>query len=273
MTRPADFGGRPLPKSFRRISLLALTLIRAFDRAKPHYLRDYNFVLARLLAANPYERAMQLCVGGDYDECGHKLAALLAHLGLKDQQFVVDVGCGSGRLSSALARRFDIRYHGTDILAPLLHYARMRAPASYRFTQIDCIGIPEESDSADFVTFFSVATHLMHHETYIYLKEAQRVAKPGGQIVVSFLEFANPDHWPIFDNTVRAYRQRIPEHLNAFIEGSVFPIWARKLGLELIAIHPGDRSWIPITKASGLDEEEEALIGLGQSCAILRKPA
>jgi ubiquinone/menaquinone biosynthesis C-methylase UbiE len=187
---------------------------------------------------------------------------------------VVDVGCGSGRLSSALAKRFDIRYHGTDILQPLLDYARARAPKTYRFTRVERIAIPEESDSADFVTFFSVATHLLHHETYMYLEEARRVAVPGGLIVVSFLEFGNPNHWPVFHNTIRAYRDQIPDHLNAFIEASVFPVWAQKLGLELVAIHPGDKPWIPITEPRVAENgaREEALAGLGQSCVIFRKP-
>ena len=261
--------------SFRGVRELGLALFRAFDRAKPHYLRDHNFLLGRLLATNDYDKAMQLCVGGGYEAMGRSEAALLAHLGLKDGQLVVDVGCGSGRLSSALAERFDIRYHGTDILEPLLDYARTHAPAGYRFTRVDSIAIPEASDSADFVTFFSVATHLLHHETFIYLEEARRVAARGGQIVLSFLEFGIPDHWRHFANSVRIHRSCVPEPINTFIERSVFPIWAEKLGLELVAVRPGDIAWIPIDESSASDPQASpaSLVALGQSCAIFRKPA
>jgi len=261
-------------REFRRGVAFGLALFRALARRKPHYLRDYNFVLAKLLARNDYGRAMHLSVGGDYDTTGAILASLLARLGLRDHQFVVDVGCGSGRLASALANRFDVHYHGTDILQPLLDYARTRAPSTYRFTRVERIAIPEKSDSADFVTFFSVATHLLHHETYLYLEEARRVAAPGGLIVVSFLEFGIPWHWSFFHNTVRQYHDQVPDPLNVFIERSVFPVWAEKLGLEIVAIHPGSDTWIPVARPEpvGTDVPEEGLSSLGQSCAVLRKP-
>jgi ubiquinone/menaquinone biosynthesis C-methylase UbiE len=270
----ATLGVQALANPFRSVAELGLAVFRGLGRNKPHYLRDYNLLLGRLLATNSYDKAMQLCVGGGYEPMGRKEASLLTHLGLKDGHLVVDVGCGSGRLSSALGERCDIRYHGTDILQPLLDYARQHAPSSYRFTRVDRIAIPEQSDSADFVTLFSVATHLMHHETYSYLEEARRVAAPGGRIVVSFLEFANPGHWQIFANTLRVYRSSLPEPINTFIEASVFAVWAEKLGLELVEVKRGDTPWFPLDGSAQSDGGEAAggLVSLGQSCAVLRKP-
>jgi ubiquinone/menaquinone biosynthesis C-methylase UbiE len=62
--------------------------------------------------------------------------------------------------------------------------------------------IPEKDGEADFVCFFSVLTHLLHEQGFVYLQEAKRVLKPGGKIVFSFLEFAVPDHWAVFEGTV-----------------------------------------------------------------------
>ena len=195
-------------------------------------------------------------------------------MGLSDGHFVVDVGCGSGRLPSALQRRVSIDYLGTDILPLALRYARKHAPAHYRFVTVEGLEIPAPSDSANFVALFSLATHLQHHETYIYLQEARRVAKPGGSIVVSFLELTHPEHWQVFETTVEARRGNHPIQLNAFIEADIFRTWADRLKLDLVAVHRGGTPWVPLTER--LTKEDGSLVSghsdLGQSVAILRKP-
>ena len=52
--------------------------------------------------------------------------------------------------------------------------------------------IPAPDACADMVCAFSVFTHLLHTETYLYLEDIRRVLRPGGRLVFSFLEFANP---------------------------------------------------------------------------------
>lgn len=245
---------------------LLLSLARSrFDRAahpgEAHFLRDYRRMVRSLKANLGYEAAMQAGVGGDFENVGRCEAALLMHYGLGAGGHVVDVGCGSGRLAHALGKALDITYHGCDIISDFLDYARSKSPAHYRFTVVSGLTIPEPHATADFVVFFSVATHLFHHETFLYLEEARRVAKPGGRIFVSFLEFADDGHWPQFMHIVDATRSRREMHLNAFIEASVFPVWARRLGLEVEAILPRGR-------VSGAHGDIE----LGQSVAILRKP-
>lgn len=38
--------------------------------------------------------------------------------------------------------------------------------------------IPEPDNFADFICFFSVFTHLLHQDTYRYLRDAHHVLKP-----------------------------------------------------------------------------------------------
>jgi hypothetical protein len=124
------------------------------------------------------------------------------------------------------------------------------------------------------VTFFSVATHLHLHETYIYLQEAVRVLKSRGRIVLSFLELQNPRHWATFANTASAEAKGQHGHHNAFFEASVIPVWASHLGLTVEAIVHGGEPQIPISEPivfeSGRRMEHTA--DLGQSVAVLRKP-
>ncbi len=77
---------------------------------------------------------------------------------------------------------------------------------------------------------FSVFTHLLHHESYLYIEDACRALKPKGKLIFSFLEFADPGHWRVFEDTVEAQRSAVPTHLNSFIERSAISVWASHLG-------------------------------------------
>ena len=125
------------------------------------------------------------------------------------------------------------------------------------------------------MTFFSVVTHLMHHETYLYLEDAKRVAKPGGHIVMSFLALTNPAHWLTFQRTLDSRRRNNRAHLNAFIEPEVFRMWAGRLQLELVAVHNGGTPWVPLTEPVTMDDGRvvDDIADLGQSVAILEEAA
>jgi ubiquinone/menaquinone biosynthesis C-methylase UbiE len=198
--------------------------------AKFHFIEDYERHVANLIAAHPIDEAMSLAVGGSYELVGGIEHDLLRHLGLKDGMALMDLGCGSGRLAAALSRDFDLDYTGTDIVQSLLDYAAAKTRPTYRFLLNRELNLPVADQSQDFFTAFSVFTHLLHAETFIYLDEAKRVLKPGGKAVFSFIEFANPDHWETFRYTVEATRNNDQPHLNMFIERAAIECWARRLG-------------------------------------------
>lgn len=225
------------------------------DRA--HYVRDYRRLVQKLIVRYSIDEAMSIAVGGSYAEMGAKLVSVLAECGLENGDRLLDLGCGSGRLASALAGRFDVAYLGLDIVPELLDYARTRAPASYRFELNTDLAIPAADGVFDFVCAFSLLTHLQHEESYLYLADLARVLRPSGTLVFSFLEFAEATHWPTFATTAKQAAEGKRTHLNVFIERSVIELWSARLGFTIERIiGPG---------------ESAAAGDLGQSVAVLRR--
>ena len=211
--------------------------------AQFHFVEDYEKLVAHLVATHPIDEAMALAVGGGpYDIIGRMEADILAAAGLAEGMRVIDLGCGSGRLAAALHERGKFSYLGTDIIQSLLDYAKAKAP-TYRFLMHRELSIPEPDASADFVSAFSLFTHLLQPETFIYLREAARVLRPRGKVVFSFLEFEDPVHWGMFEQAVEVTRAGKRDHLDMYLERETIDFWAGKLGLAVERYYPGTAKW------------------------------
>lgn len=216
-----------------------------------HFVRDYRRLVRRLLAEHPYDEAMSLAVGGAYEEMGAKLAeAMIAWGGLENGMSLVDLGCGSGRFAHALAARVDLDYLGLDVTPEVLAYARRRCPPAYRFRLSRGYRLPCADTAVDRIAAFSVFTHLLHEESFLYLRDAWRVLKPGGAVVFTFLEFGDPAQWSVFAHTADATANGVRGPINVFLEEPVIRTWADHLGFEPPRI----------------------VRELGQSLAVLHKP-
>jgi SAM-dependent methyltransferase len=116
-----------------------------------------------------------------------------------------------------------------------------------------------------------VFTHLLHEETFNYLREAKRVLKPNGKIVFSFLEFYIPSHWNVFEYDIEHLGDE--KHLNVFFGRDAISAWANHLNLEIESIFYGDKPFInlsnSITKEDGTVFENKG--ALGQSVCVLIK--
>ena len=219
--------------------------------------------------------AMRYAIGGQFEAFGVIERELLRFYGLRPEHYLIDVGCGSGRLAKPLAEFLQGPYLGTDIVAELVEYARSLAHRpEWRFEAVDRIVIPEESDRADMVCFFSVFTHLLHEQTYMYLEEAKRVLKPGGRIVFSFLEFLEPAHWIVFAETIEDARGPRIHPLNVFIDRHAIHIWAGHLGLRVDDLRSGGERFVPLPHPLTLEDGTvlEDFGNLGQSIAVLSTP-
>lgn len=224
--------------------------------ARFHFVEDYENLVERLVREHPLDEAMAKAVRGPYQLFGDIETVILLEQGLRPSMRLVDLGCGSGRLASSLHREMDVSYVGIDVVEALLEYARMKAPR-FEFKLHRELSLPEPDASADMVSAFSVFTHLLHAESFIYMQEAFRVLRGGGKLVFSFLEFAEPAHWDIFLATRDATLATNLPHLNMFLERSVIDVWAGRLGFAPPRYFDATSSW------SGHQ--------LGQSVAVLAK--
>lgn len=196
-----------------------------------HFVEDYERLVAALIAAYPIDEAMSLAVGGHFDEFGKLQADLLRKNGLEDGMTVVDLGCGSGRTAITLGNRFpNLRYTGKDVVQQLLNYAKSKSPRQFKFVRSEELRVPAEDNSVDLVFAFSLFTHLLHEETFIYMRDIFRCLKPRGKLIFSFLQFDQPHHWAVFESTVSQREGSTRYPMNSFIEEPTIRIWADKLG-------------------------------------------
>jgi len=255
-------GMASLAGAVRRVHRLATRIRSRLDPVSQTDLKAVNVRFVDVLKGQmPHDKAMELAIGGGFELIGPIEVALLRHYGLPQDGYLVDVGCGSGRLAKPLSAWLQGRYLGIDLVPALVAHARkIAARPDWRFQVIDHIGIPEADGRADMVCFFSVLTHLTHEQSYWYLEEARRVLKPGGRVVFSFLEFREPVHLKVFLDTVDSVKRKVVMPMNVFIDREAIRVWAEKLGMEVVDIRDGAD---PVV-AEG---------NLGQSLCVLQKPA
>lgn len=235
----------------------------------------YKKLVKKLEGQHNKKEAMSLSVGGNFDAIGILERELLIQHGLMKDGYLIDVGCGSGRLAQALPEYLAGRYLGVDIVPDLVDHARSLADRpDWRFEVSDGLKIPAEENDADIVCFFSVFTHLLHEHSFEYLREAKRVLKPGGKIIFSFLEFQIPDLWQVFESTLTNASEEHP--LAMFMSREAIEVWSHHLGLEVVSILDGNKPHIPlphpVTFDDGTTIEGKGKLGpIGQSVCILAK--
>ena len=120
--------------------------------------------------------------------------------------------------------------------------------------------------SASLVCFFSVLTHLPHEQSYSYLQEAHRLLEPGGRVLASFLEFAEPAHWAVFEATLGSVYDR--RHHNQFIHRDDLAVWCDHLGFVVERFIGGEDLAIPVLE--GLEPTGKSTT-FGQSLAVLKR--
>jgi len=202
----------------------------------------YPKYIANLLKSFDRQTAMALAVGNEFDyiKMGNILLDLTIQWGkLRKGKLILDVGCGSGRLAYALAQSEmaeQVHYIGMDIVPELLEYARDRCNRpGWEFLFHNQHKFPLKDNSVDLVVFFSVLTHLLEEEGFIFLKEAKRVLKKDGRMLCSYLSILDDNHRKMFIQRVNSIEQGKNELLlDLYLTPEVFKEYAQMLEMQLI---------------------------------------
>ncbi|GAB3959798.1 hypothetical protein GCM10029978_007590 [Actinoallomurus acanthiterrae] len=138
--------------------------------------------------ARAYEVATAIAFGGMRRRLYGRLAAR-SGAGLGDR--VLDVGCGTGALTRALAARVGPvgEATGLDASEPMIAYARRHAPGSYVLGQAQ--DLPFDDDTFDVVTSAYAVHHVPAAARATAFSEMFRVLRPGGRLLIA--DFRPPE--------------------------------------------------------------------------------
>ncbi len=150
-------------------------------------------IIAPLGGLNPYNQF--------FDKIGQQFCKLLIeHAGLQQKQHVLDVGCGTGRLTKALSH-LSLDYCGFDINSRFVDYCRPTYPKA-RFAFCDVFHdeynpkgkispltfeFPYEKHAFDLVFAIAVFNHFDVVWIDHYITQISRVLKPRGIFFGTFL--------------------------------------------------------------------------------------
>ena len=189
-----------------------------------------------LLASKPYEEALQLYVGGGGDivSIGHREVEAIALHHTLDGAYVIDIGCGIGRMTSSIKQHSIAKYLGTEIISEAMEHAQssINDDPRFSFKLADNFQIPEKDAQADIVCAFSVLTHLLDEEAFSYFSEAARVLKQGGVAIFSFLDYQHPEHRDMFLSFANNHNDR--HDVLKWFEKSTLELFAKSNGLRLL---------------------------------------
>lgn len=142
-------------------------------------------------SADVYELGAKLVMLGVNDDYTFHRAFTATALPVRAYRRIVDLGCGFGKSTWPLKRRFpDAEVIGIDLAAPCLRMACDRANAAdlaIEYRQADCQETSLEAGSVDLVTSTMLIHEMPGPALVATLRECARILAPGG--LLRFLDF------------------------------------------------------------------------------------
>ncbi|MBB3034382.1 class I SAM-dependent methyltransferase [Alteriqipengyuania lutimaris] len=154
----------------------------------------------------------QFGVARTYDWCLNYVSAitfLLDRIGAEESRSkIIDIGCGDGRLTHELAKRFpDSQLTGIDYSAQAIGLARaLNSGANLRFEARDLIADPIEADN-DAAALMEVYEHIEPSKADAFLRGVRDTLRPGGVLHLTVPHVNQPlapHHFRHFTSSVLA---------------------------------------------------------------------
>ncbi len=162
---------------------------------------------------------------GDFEKQGNRQLDLLKkYIFLKNEDSILDIGCGIGRTAIPLTKYLNKngRYEGFDVVEKGIKWCNSRIKKdfpNFNFTyvplendlynnsknQASKFVFPYENDTFHKVFLFSVFTHMQIDEIENYLKEIERVLKPDGYCLATFFIYNEKTEKEISDKNKFAF--------------------------------------------------------------------
>jgi SAM-dependent methyltransferase len=193
---------------------------------------------SRIRARSGSPAAEHYLPGGQ--EATDELKEVLGRVGrsLDDFNAIYDFGCGAGRVLRRVAaeRGSGASFHGSDVDAPAIEWARENLPdIDWKFSNYRP-PLPYHESSFDLVYSISIFTHLNEEMQLDWLRELERVMKPGGYgLLTTHGDFAYDESRSgrVVSNS-RSCAQRIADHGELADEGFIYE------GYEITGWNKGD---------------------------------
>lgn len=197
------------------------------------------------IAASSYEEARDAVLCGfrterAFDEAGRQDASHLILPFVSQQDTVLDVGCGLGRLLKWAAPACETAV-GLDVSAEMLKKARSRLHGckNVRLKRLPVtLRFPIPSSSIDFAYFYHVSEHVEREDAFKILSEIRRCLRRSGRALVQFSLLDYSDNQREFIKWAR-YGDEEGVRSRFYTESEISAL------LEMVQLFPQIRLFVP----------------------------